>query len=207
MTVETINATLFPVFLFIVFFSTACCFFYSLSHTETNRSIPVSTTSSNSEPSTLVNTPSNTNNKSSYPSSLQIETPEPLIQKQPEVEPLQLISKEVAFAPTPITTAEFSSVTINTQLITLRQARAIAGTIKKINPSLGIQQKVNGSDASVEWLRVQIKNRLEQAPEVVTPIILELAPTASGVQPQSTRKPNNNRVSTKTTTSRYLQTF
>lgn len=68
--------------------------------------------------------------------------------------------------------------------------------LKKPTPrSLGIKQKVNGSDASIEWLRVQIKNRLEQAPELVTSIILELAPAASSVQPQSTKTPQ-------TTTSR-----
>ena len=136
MTVEAINATFFPVFLFIVFFSTACCFLYNPA------------------------------------SSLPIEMSLPLIQQQLVVESKQLMPE---------------TVNINTQLITLRQARSIASAIKKANPSLGIQQKVNGSDASVEWLRIQIKNRLEQAPELVTPIILEFAPAASSSQPKSTK--------------------
>lgn len=190
MIIETINATLFPIFLFIVFFSTACCFLYSPAEAETNRNLQYTfpITSSNSEPDTSVNPSSNTNNETSCPSSLQVEKPEPLIQKQP-------IPEEAAIASTPISTTGLASVAINTQRITLRQARAIASAIKKANPSLGIKQKVNGSDASVEWLRVQIKNRLEQAPELVTPIILELAPAASGVQSQSAK-------TSKTTTSR-----
>ncbi len=172
MIIEILNATLFPVFLFIIFFSSACCFFYNPAQAETNCKIPIPTTSSNSESSTSLNIPNNTNNQASYPLSIQVETPLPLIQEQPEVEPLQPIPERVAKATTPITTTELSSVTINTQLITIRQARAIASAIKKANPSLGIQQKVNGLSVSVEELRVQIKNRLEQAPEVITPIIM-----------------------------------
>lgn len=136
MSIEAINAAFFPVFLFIVFFTSACCFLYNPA------------------------------------SSLQIETSSSLIQQQLVVESKQLMPE---------------TVNINTQLITLRQARSIASAIKKANPSLGIQQKVNGSDANVQWLRIQIKNRLEQAPELVTPIIFELAPTASSLQPKSTK--------------------
>ncbi|MFB2880662.1 hypothetical protein [Floridanema aerugineum] len=147
MSIEAINDTFFPVFLFIVFFSSACCFLYN--------------------PAEIA-----------YLSSLPIETSSPLIQQQ------QLIVESKQLMP--------EAVTINTQLITLRQARAIASAIKKANPSLGIQQKVNGSDASVQWLRIQIKNRLEQAPELVTPIILELAPTASSSQPKSTKVSRDN---------------
>lgn len=147
MSIEAINDTFFPVFLFIVFFSSACCFL----------SNPVET---------------------AYLSSLQIETSSPLIQQQ------QLVVESNQLIP--------QTVTINTQLITLRQARSIASAIKKANPSLGIQQKVNGSDASVEWLRIQIKNRLEQAPELVTPIILEFAPAASSSQPKSTKISRDN---------------
>lgn len=162
MMIETINATLFSVFLFIFFLSTACCFLYDPAAAGTNCNYPSAVcapSSSNSELSTLVNTPSEVWNEVFEPPSVQ--------QEQPEVEPQQFV---------------FEKVAINTQLITLRQARAIASAIKKANPSLGIQQKVNGSNARVEWLRVQIKNRLEQAPQVIIPIIRELAPAASGVQ-------------------------
>ncbi|HAZ48794.1 MAG TPA: hypothetical protein DDW76_09755 [Cyanobacteria bacterium UBA11369] len=172
MTVETINATLFPVFLFIVFFSTACCFLYNPAFTDCNHHSTVFTTFSDSKAITA-------KNEISCPpsSSSTVETPETLAQKLPAVEPLQLIPE---------------AVTINTQLITFRQARKIASAIKKADPSLGIQQRVNGSDASVEWLRIQIKNRLEQAPELVTPIILELAPAAFGIQSQSAKTSRSN---------------
>ncbi|MFB2895082.1 hypothetical protein ACE1CI_19420 [Aerosakkonemataceae cyanobacterium BLCC-F50] len=142
MSIEAVNDTFFPVFLFIVFFSSACCFLYNPA------------------------------------SSLDIETSSPLIQQQ------QLVVESKQLIP--------EAVTINTQLITLRQARSIASAIKKANSSLGIQQKVNGSDASVEWLRIQIKNRLEQAPELVIPIISELAPAASSSQPKSTKVSRDN---------------
>lgn len=174
MTVETINATLFPVFLFIVFFSTACCFLYSPAETARNHHHHSTVFTAYKDSKTIT-----TKTEISYPSSSspQVETPETLTQKPPEVEPNQLIPE---------------AVSINTQLITLRQARKIASAIKKANPSLGIQQRVNGSDASVEWLRIQIKNRLEQAPELVTPIILELAPAASGIQSQSAKTSRSN---------------
>ncbi|MCL1476006.1 hypothetical protein [Argonema antarcticum] len=172
MTVEAINATLFPVFLFIVFFSTACCFLYTPAETDYNQHSTVSTASSDSKTITVKNEISCPS--SSYP---QVESPETLTQKPPGIEPNQLIPE---------------AVTINTQLITLRQARKIASAIKKADPSLGIQQRVNGSDASVEWLRIQIKNRLSQAPELVTPIILELAPAASEIQSQSAKTSRSN---------------
>lgn len=170
MTVEAINDTFFPLFLFIVFFGTACCFFYNPAETDCNHHSTVFTTFSDSKTITG-------KNEISCPSSSQVETPETLAQKLPALEPKQPI---------------LEAITINTQFITLRQARKIASAIKKANPSLGIQQRVNGSDASVEWLRIQIKNRLEQAPELVTPIIFELAPTAFGIQSQSAKTSRSN---------------
>ncbi|MBD2186022.1 hypothetical protein H6S82_31600 [Planktothrix sp. FACHB-1355] len=161
MTIETLNATLFPAFLFIVFFSTACCFFYTPTETNRNHQSTVFTASSESKTITAkseISCPSS--------SSSTVENPETLAQKPPALEPNRLIPE---------------AITINTQLINLRQARKIASAIKKANPSLGIPQRVNGSNASVEWLRIQIKNRLEQASELVTPIILELAPAASAL--------------------------
>ena len=46
----------------------------------------------------------------------------------------------------------------------LRPARKICGR-------LGIQQKVNGKDAPLSWLRLQIKSRLSEKPIEVAPII------------------------------------
>ncbi|MBN3992649.1 MAG: hypothetical protein HWQ36_19590 [Nostoc sp. NMS2] len=72
-------------------------------------------------------------------------------------------------------------VSIDVDKIDLRTARKIASAIKKAsksNPDLIIKQKVNNKCVPLAWLQAQIKHRLELAPEIVTPIIRELAPTA-----------------------------
>lgn len=72
-------------------------------------------------------------------------------------------------------------VSIDVNKIDLRTARKIATAIKKAstsNPDLIIKQKVNSKSVPLAWLQAQIKHRLELAPEIVTPIIRELAPTA-----------------------------
>ena len=74
-----------------------------------------------------------------------------------------------------------NSVTINIDKIDLRTARKIASAIKKVSKpksNLIIKQTVNGKSVPLAWLQAQIKNRLEIAPEIVKPIIQELAPTA-----------------------------
>lgn len=53
----------------------------------------------------------------------------------------------------------------------LRPARKICGR-------LGIQQKVNGKDAPLSWLRSQIKSRLSEKPIEVAPIIQEILKAA-----------------------------
>ncbi|MEH2062443.1 MAG: hypothetical protein V7K50_09200 [Nostoc sp.] len=72
-------------------------------------------------------------------------------------------------------------VSIDVDKIDLRTARKIATAIKKAstsNPDLIIKQKVNTKSVPLAWLQAQIKHRLELAPEIVAPIIRELAPTA-----------------------------
>ncbi|WP_414516159.1 hypothetical protein [Nostoc sp. PCC 9305] len=72
-------------------------------------------------------------------------------------------------------------VSIDVDKIDLRTARKIATAIKKAsksNPDLIIKQKVNNKCVPLAWLQAQIKHRLELAPEIVTPIIRELTPTA-----------------------------
>lgn len=49
----------------------------------------------------------------------------------------------------------------------LRPARKICGR-------LGIQQKVNGKDAPLSWLRAQIKARLIEKPQEIAPLIWEV---------------------------------
>lgn len=74
-----------------------------------------------------------------------------------------------------------NSITVDVDKIDLRTARKIASAIKKsTNPKsdLIIKQKVNGKNVPLAWLQAQIKNRLEIAPEIVQPIIQELAPNA-----------------------------
>ncbi|MBD2666934.1 hypothetical protein B6N60_04938 [Richelia sinica FACHB-800] len=74
-----------------------------------------------------------------------------------------------------------NSITVDIDKIDLRTARKIASAIKKsTNPKsdLIIKQKVNGKNVPLAWLQAQITNRLEIAPEVVQPIIQELAPNA-----------------------------
>ncbi|ODG98419.1 hypothetical protein A4S05_08780 [Nostoc sp. KVJ20] len=72
-------------------------------------------------------------------------------------------------------------ISIDVDKIDLRTARKIATAIKKAstsNPDLIIKQKVNNKCVPLAWLQAQIKHRLELAPEIVKPIIRELAPTA-----------------------------
>ncbi|MFN6456145.1 MAG: hypothetical protein RM022_028665 [Nostoc sp. EfeVER01] len=72
-------------------------------------------------------------------------------------------------------------VSIDVDKIDLRTARKIATAIKKAsksNPDLIIKQTINSKSVPLAWLQAQIKHRLELAPEIVTPIIRELAPTA-----------------------------
>ncbi|QLE52891.1 hypothetical protein FD724_33600 (plasmid) [Nostoc sp. C057] len=72
-------------------------------------------------------------------------------------------------------------ISIDVDKIDLRTAKKIATAIKKAstsNPDLIIKQKVNSKSVPLAWLQAQIKHRLELAPEIVTPIIRELAPTA-----------------------------
>jgi hypothetical protein len=49
---------------------------------------------------------------------------------------------------------------------------------RKICSRLGIQQKVNGKDAPLCWLRSQIKSRLSEKPTEVAPIIQEVMEAA-----------------------------
>jgi hypothetical protein len=60
---------------------------------------------------------------------------------------------------------------IDLDSLQLRPARKICGR-------LGIQQKVNGKDAPLSWLRSQIKSRLSEKPTEVVPIIQEVLKAA-----------------------------
>ena len=62
---------------------------------------------------------------------------------------------------------------INLDKLPILTCRRIAGSLSKISEELAIAQKANGTDQRVEFLRAQIKKRLEQAPEVVVPVITD----------------------------------
>lgn len=49
---------------------------------------------------------------------------------------------------------------------------------RKIASRLGIRQKVNGKDQPLAWLRSQIKKRLEEEPQSVSPVIYEVLSVA-----------------------------
>ncbi len=49
---------------------------------------------------------------------------------------------------------------------------------------------MNGKNVPLPWLQAQIKNRLEIAPEIVKPIIQELAPAACLLSPQNIKSRN-----------------
>ncbi|WP_157162741.1 hypothetical protein [Cylindrospermum stagnale] len=85
-------------------------------------------------------------------------------------------------------------VSIDIDKIDLRTARKIASALKKAskpNSDLIIKQKVNGKSVPLAWLQAQIKHRLELAPEIITPIIREFAPTAFTISEQQDIKHSN----------------
>jgi hypothetical protein len=58
---------------------------------------------------------------------------------------------------------------LNPSKLTVRQCRAVIREINKGLPKLDrIRQKINGKDAPVDWLRVQIARHLETHPDEVT---------------------------------------
>lgn len=60
---------------------------------------------------------------------------------------------------------------INLEKIGIREARKIAGR-------LGIQQKVNGKDQLLGWLRKQIQKRFEEEPQTTTVIVQQVLSAA-----------------------------
>ncbi len=73
--------------------------------------------------------------------------------------------------PQPEPTLEELLLDIDIDTLQLRPAR-------KICSRLDIQQKVNGKDAPLSWLRSQIKSRLSEKPTEVAPIIQEVLEAA-----------------------------
>lgn len=180
MTVETINPTLFPPFLFSVLFCSASVFLY-----HPKKAAFGATTEELTPERPLANLTTSTVQSDSVGGELK-ETPtgiEPLVESNQsrDLATTQLTAKRPTKEINFVTKSDQTTVsipTINTSLISLRQARKIASAIKAAAPELRFKLKVNGSDSSLEWLQAQIKNRLETAPELVMPIILNCAPAA-----------------------------
>ena len=175
MTIQTINDVLFPPFLFTTLFCLASVFLHKPEAaqeelTDNRTQVNVST----------VATPSDGIGSAVNGATIEIE--KPAISHHTRH---QTTGKKTPNKPAkPIDFAAHSGASttsvpaVNTSLISLRQARKIASAIKAAAPELGFKQKVNGSDSSIEWLQAQIKNRLENSPLIVMPIILKLAPKA-----------------------------
>ncbi|MEG3960507.1 hypothetical protein [Microcoleus sp. herbarium2] len=175
MTIQTINDVLFPPFLFTTLFCLASVFLHKPEAaqeelTDNRTQVNVST----------VATPSDGIGSAVNGATIEIEKPASSHHTRHQTTGKKTPNKPAK----PIDFAAHSGAsttsvpTVNTSLISLRQARKIASAIKAAAPELGFKQKVNGSDSSIEWLQAQIKNRLENSPLIVMPIILKLAPKA-----------------------------
>jgi hypothetical protein len=175
MTIQTINDVLFPPFLFTTLFCLASVFLHKPEAaqeelTDNRTQVNVST----------VATPSDGISSAVNGATIEIEKPASSHHTRHQTTGKKTPNKPAK----PIDFAAHSGASttsvpaVNTSLISLRQARKIASAIKAAAPELGFKQKVNGSDSSIEWLQAQIKNRLENSPLIVMPIILKLAPKA-----------------------------
>jgi hypothetical protein len=89
------------------------------------------------------------------------ETPQPIA--EPVADTLESrVDEPVSNSPT----IEELLTGVDLDNLQLRPARKIAG-------KLGIQQKVNGKDQPLSWLRVQIKKRFSEKPIETAPVIAE----------------------------------
>lgn len=172
MTIQTINDVLFPPFLFTTLFCLTSVFLHKPEAAQeelTDNRTPVNVATA----ATL----SGDNDSEVNGATIEIDKPASTHRASHQNTGKRTPNKPAK--PIDFASASTTSVpAVNTSLISLRQARKIASAIKAAAPELGFKQKVNGSDSSVEWLQAQIKNRLENYPLIVIPIILKLAPKA-----------------------------
>jgi hypothetical protein len=147
----------FATLLFVAYFCAACCFCYNPknSNLTTTESVPLEPT----EDEDLVQ------------DLWKPEEPITLAQAlSAEFDP-QPVVEETLESPNQEPTLEELLQDIDLDTLQLRPAR-------KICSRLGIQQKVNGKDAPLSWLRSQIKSRLSEKPTEVVPIIQEVLEAA-----------------------------
>jgi hypothetical protein len=139
----------FATLLFFAYFCAACCFFYSPSP---KNSIPATTESVPLEATEVE------------------DLRQDLWEPEESITLTQALSAEFDPANQEPTLEELLCA-IDIDSLQLRPARKICG-------KLGIQQKVNGKDAPLCWLRSQIKSRLSEQPTEVVPIIQEVLEAA-----------------------------
>ena len=147
----------FATLLFVAYFCAACCFCYSPKNSipATTESVPLEATEAEDLVQDLW------------------ESDEPITLAQAlsaEFDP-QPVVEETLESPNQEPTLEELLQDIDLDTLQLRPAR-------KICSRLGIQQKVNGKDAPLSWLRSQIKSRLSEQPTEVAPIIQEVLEAA-----------------------------
>ena len=147
----------FATLLFVAYFCAACCFFYNPknSNLTTTESVPLEPT----EDEDLVQDLWEPEEPITLAQALSAEfDPQPVVEETLESPNQEPTLKELLQG-------------INIDTLQLRPAR-------KICSRLGIQQKVNGKDAPLSWLRSQIKSRLSEKPTEVVPIIQEVLEAA-----------------------------
>ncbi len=177
----------FATLLFVVYFCSACCFFYNpktSATAATSTSVPVmaaakSTVTPEAQPTaplptaievaatlTLASQDEELEGDKREPATAQVEVP--IASKEPEQVPLEEPAR-VEDAPSSQSepTLEQLLKGIDLDKLQLRPARKIASR-------LNIAQKVGGKDQPLGFLRAQIKKRLEEQPQEVAPVIEEI---------------------------------
>jgi hypothetical protein len=177
----------FATLLFVVYFCSACCFFYNpktSATAATSTSVPVvaaakSTVTPEAQPTaplpTAIEVAATLTSPSQdeelegdkrEPATAQVEVP--IASKEPEQVPLEELARveDAPFSQSSPTLEELL-LGIDLDKLQLRPARKIASR-------LNIQQKVNGKDQPLGFLRAQIKKRLNEQPQEVAPVISEI---------------------------------
>ena len=149
----------FATLLFVAYFCAACCFCYSPSPKNSNLTTTESVPLEPTEDEDLVQDLWEPEEPITLAQALSAEfDPQPVVEETLESPNQEPTLKELLQG-------------INIDTLQLRPAR-------KICSRLGIQQKVNGKDAPLSWLRSQIKSRLSEKPTEVVPIIQEVLEAA-----------------------------
>ena len=149
---------LFATFLFVAYFCFTCCFFYSPN--SASGQITASSETDQSPP---------TDEAENLTQDLWVDEPITIVEPEADPQPPLEIEMSDEQHQEPILDELLEGIDVDS--LQLRPARKICGR-------LGIQQKVNGKDAPLSWLRSQIKSRLSEKPNEVVLIIHEVLSAA-----------------------------